>query len=1173
MNKTELKTFAVSARRELLEKVALRAKIFGVDEKNDLHIDEQFGQLVINGSTYPVQMRATFQSLAHQLKAKGYEQLIEEVAYTWFNRIMAIRYMEVHDYLPERVNVLSSSTGKVEPDILSQFETMDLNINTALIKDLVKQGEVEQAFRKLFIAQCNTLSPILPFMFEKINDYTELLLPDFLLDRESIISKLVNNEELTASFSEVEVIGWLYQFYNSEPKDKVFAKLKKNKKIEKYDMPAATQLFTPKWIVQYMVENSLGQLWLESNPDSLLKQSMLYYTESAEQPEDVKKRLEEIRYKNVNLEEITFIDPCAGSGHILVYAFDLLYQMYEESGYPSGDISQLILEKNLYGLDVDDRAIQLASFALMMKARGKSRRIFRKQVQLNIHSIKESNGIDIKGVVQLLANNEHEEREIQSIIETFIDAKNYGSILQLPIANYEAYLNRIEGIGEAQLTYETFQVYEQLDEVYNILKQAKVLSCKYDVTVTNPPYMGAKGFNNNLAIYIKKKYPNSKADLYSVFIERCMELTKENGFNTNVTMHSWMFLSSFEKMRKDIIQNHTLLNILHLGMEAFEGIIGKVVQTAAFVFRKTRIKRYNLSAIRLVDYYDSRRWEKEQQFFNSENKYIFNDTDNFLLIPGAPIAYWATSTTLSLFNTHEKLKSISEPRVGLQTGDNDKFLKLWHEIDFTALSLPEHYKSGAYTEKKWFPYNKGGLYRKWYGNLEYVVNWENNGFDIKNDKSEKLRLGLIQKKNSGCWNEEYYFKAGITWSTLTTNNISFRYSEEGNLFDNKGSMVFFQSHIYLTNIMGFLNSNVASLLLSYLSPTLDFSPGTVANLPLIYQDNNDVVHLVENSIARSKKNWDSFEISWGFEASPLLEHREDSNLLSSSFENWTIYSEAEFAQLKRDEEELNSIFIDLYGLKDELTPKVCDEEITFHKSDRSRDSKLFLSYFIGCSMGRYSLDIKGLAYAGGRWDDLKYKTFIPNKFGLIRLTDEHYFEDDIIARLREFLAVTFSEETVENNLQWLAESLRLKQNETTEERLRRYFLDEFFKDHCQMYQKRPIYWLVDSGKQKGLRTLIYMHRYQPDTMATIRFEHLQEIQAKYNNEIATVDMRIVNPNLSSTEKRDLDKRKVGYRKRLEELLEFDKKLAEYANAQIPIDLNDGINVNFPKFNKVLAKIK
>ncbi|MDQ0156522.1 BREX-1 system adenine-specific DNA-methyltransferase PglX [Robertmurraya andreesenii] len=1194
MNKTELKNFAVSARRDLLEKVALRAKIFGIDEKNGLTIEEKFGQLAINGETYPIDKKSAFLSLKKQLEIKGYEQLIEEVAYTWFNRIIAIRYMEVNEYLPERVNVLTSSTGKVEPDIFSEFETMDLDIDTLKIKDLIRQGETDDAYRKLFIAQCNALNEILPFMFEKIHDYTELLLPDFLLDSESVINKLVSNDSLSESFKEVEVIGWLYQFYNSEPKDKVFANLKKNKKIEKYDIPAATQLFTPKWIVQYMVENSLGQLWLESNPDSLLKETMRYYIEPAEQDEKVKQKLEQIRYKNVNLEEITILDPCVGSGHILVYAFDLLYQMYEEAGYPSAEIPQLILEKNLYGLDIDERATQLASFALTMKAREKSRRIFRKSIELNILSIHESNHIDKVGIAFLLGKNEDEKKDLISLIEGFIEAKNFGSILEPPLLDYEKYISRIDELSFEQLTTENYLAFEQMPEVKYLLKQANILASKYDVAMTNPPYMGSRGMGSKLLSYVKKRFNNSKYDMFSVFMERCYSFAQENRFVALITQPSWVQLSYYKHLRKFLLDNTIIQSLLYMGRGNFGIDFGSV----AFVIRKSKGINYKGTYFklykRLFQYFDtneirelflySKDNEKNKHFSNldlmkvaqsSNLKYLFNQFD-FKKLPNYPFSFWISDKIIDIFLNFKPLKDIAEPRAGLQTGENETFVRYWSEVDYTKMGIGCGNRDEAKSsQKKWFPYNKGGDYRKWFGNNEYVVNWYNDGEDIRNDKLYKLSIGKCLESNSKPKNVQYYFRESITWSFVSSGNFGVRYSPKGAIFDIGGSSVFPNENLLL--LIAFLNSKLSFEFLKVQNDTLNFQVGNIALLPIIDSipevEQKKINELAQTNISIATKDWNSFETSWDFQLHPFLNYRHESKLLINVFNKWMENMESQFEQLKTNEEEINRIFIELYELQDELSPTVSGDNITIRKANQEFDSKSFLSYFIGCVMGRYSLDVEGLAYAGGEWDDSKYKTFKPNKFGLIQITDEHYFENDIIARLRKFLSITFGEETIEENMQWLAESLELKRNEIAEERLRRYFLDEFFKDHCQVYQKRPIYWLVDSGKQKGLRTLIYMHRYQPDTMATIRFEHLQEIQAKYNNEIAAIDLRIVNPNLSATEKRDLEKRKTAFQKRLEELLVFDKKLAEYANAQIEIDLDDGVKVNYEKFDKVLAKIK
>jgi type II restriction/modification system DNA methylase subunit YeeA len=1174
MNKAELKKFAVQARRDLISKVSLKAEQYGITKDKELMMEENYGQLIVNGNSYPTDMRHAFQTLQQRLKAIGYEQLIEEVAYTWFNRIIAIRYMEVNNYLPDRVSILSSNTGKNEPDILLQYETTSLDVDRQQINEWIQNGNVELAYRKLFVAQCNALHGFMPFLFEKINDNTELLLPDYLLDSESFIQKLIINEEITHSFEEVEVVGWLYQYYNSEPKDIVFSNLKRKQKIEKYDIPAATQLFTPRWIVQYMVENSLGQLWLEVNPESQIKNSMRYYIEPSKQEEKVKQKLEEIKFNNINLEEIKIIDPCVGSGHILVYVFDLLYKMYEESGYLSSAIPQLILEKNLYGLDVDARAVQLASFALLMKARKKSRRIFRKKVQLNLHAINESNEIEIEGIVKLLAQNEKEEEEIRSILITFNDAKNFGSTIIPPKINYGEYIRRMESLDEFQLNSENFLAYDQINYVQKIFKQAHMLSDTYDVVITNPPYMGSKGMNKSLVKYLKENYKDSKNDLSTVLMERSFDLLKVNGFTSMINIPSWMFLSSYNKLRENIINQSLIINLIHLG----RGIFGSDFGTVTFVFRKSKIQDYKGTYKRLIDKQgevDSLE-EKEKKYFEQHRNYI-KKQKGFKSIPGTPIAYWASDKVREIFAKNPKLSDIAEPKQGLATADNDRFLRQWYEISFDNISFNSHNSEEALeSQRKWFPFNKGGAFRKWYGNQEYVVNWENDGSEIKNNIIKRYPY-LKGKYEFVVKNEKFYFREGVTWTAISSSKLAVRFSPVGFLFSNAGMMVFSDRSINSLVLLGYLNSKLSFMFSQQLSSTINFDQGIIARLPFKkiedYKELKILEQLVNKAINVSKSDWDSFETSWDFQKHPLLIYKEKDNFLSSSYKKWEEITIDNYCSQKNTEEKINQFFINLYHLQDELTPEVSEDDVTIRKGDRERDTKSFLSYFIGCMLGRYSLDVEGLSYAGGEYDETRYKTFKPNKNGLIQLTDDNYFDNDIIRRLREFLFVAFSPETVNENIQWLAESLTMKKNESPEERLRRYFIEEFFNDHCKIYQKRPIYWLVDSGKQKGLRTLIYMHRYQPDTMATIRFEHLQEIQSKYQNEIDMIDTRLANPSLSASDKRSLEKSKSDYQKKIEELQEFDKKLATCANEQIDIDLDAGVKENYASFGDVLSKIK
>lgn len=1161
MNKAALKSFAVAARQELIHKVSLRAQLFGIDTNTNLKLERQEEKLTVKKLAYPLSMEGTFETLQDQYRNKGYEQLLEEAANLWFTRIIAIRYMEIHEYLLEGVKVLSSSAGKGEPDIVLHYASMELDVDKTAIRQLLEAGKLEEAYRKLFIAQCNALQTILPFMFERIDDYTELLLPDCLLDGESIIKKLVEDEELTACFQEVEVIGWLYQYYLSEKKDDVFARLKKNIKINKEDIPAATQLFTPNWIVRYMVENSLGTLWLESHPESSLKSEMGYYVEPVEQAEDVKQQLEELRNPNLSPENIRLMDPACGSGHILVYAFDLLYAIYAERGYASNDIPTLILEKNLYGVDIDDRAAQLASFALFMKARAKSRRVFRKPPQINILSIQESNGLSAQEIVYLLAESDEEMKQLELLLVSFIDAKNYGSIIKPELINYDKYLKKVERL-KTQLDQSILGTENRklLSRVEQLLRQSEVLGEHYEIVITNPPYMGTKGMNSKLSKYLQDNYQESKADLCAVFMERMESLVIPFGFHVSLTMQSWMFLSSYENFRRHLLEEFSILNMIHMG----NNVMGIAFGTCATIMRsiKNQIGVFNyVEAEDLAEGIPS-------VFPVKKNRYARVSSERFSDLPGSPIAYWSSGQVRKIFMENPQLDEIAKPRQGMATSDNNRFLRFWFEVEIKKVGFGCSDSTEALlSKKKWFPYNKGGSFRKWYGNQEYVVNWEYNGKEVMEYAAELYKSPTRTIKNI-----PYYFRESITWSFVNSSYFGVRYSPKGFLFDVGGSSIFLEnedSPFYLA----LLTSKLAYYFLAMVNPTLNFQVGNIASIPIVNprEKKEEINKLALSSISISGDDWNSSETAWDFKTNPWLANQGGILRLSEAYAGWIVLTENRFSRLKANEEQLNRIFIDLYGLQDELTPEVPDEEVTVRKADRLRDTKSFLSYFIGCVMGRYSLDFEGLAYAGGKWDALNYHKFAPNNQGMIILTDDAYFENDIISRLKTFLSVTFSEDSVKENLAWLAESLTQRNNESAEERIRRYFLAEFFKDHCQIYQKRPIYWLVDSGRARGLRTLIYLHRYQSDSLATIRFEQ-SAIQAKYRNEIDTLEMRLANPSLGAPAKRALEKKKELLHKRSEELVDFDKVLANHANAQITIDLDDGVKVNYAKLQKVLARI-
>ncbi|MBP2072542.1 BREX-1 system adenine-specific DNA-methyltransferase PglX [Thermoanaerobacterium butyriciformans] len=1178
MDKTAIKNFAVWARKKLIEDIKQKAYEIGITEKEIKEPEITTSDTMIIGDrTLNKAEMEQRKSLVSRIKGKGFNNVIEEVAYTWFNRILALRFMEVNGYLPTGVRVLSSiEPGKKEPDIIKEALNTDLDLDRELVYRLQDANDTEGLYRYLLVKQCNALNEILLGLFEEIEDYTEILLPSNLLAEGSVIRQLVDNISEEDFKDQVEIIGWMYQYYISEKKDEVFEGLKKNIKITKENIPAATQLFTPDWIVRYMVENSLGRLWLEGHPNEELKSKWKYYLEEAEQEPEVQKQLEEIRAKSRDIkpEDIKVLDPAMGSGHILVYAFDVLYDIYKSAGYSERDIPRLILENNLYGLDIDDRAAQLAYFAVMMKARSKSRRIFREKVNLNICSIQESNGISREALEFFLKGaDEKLKADVEYLVKVFYDAKEYGSILEVKPVDFDAIERRIEEIRNGG-TGDLFEYQYRniiLEKIPALVKQARIMSQKYDVVVTNPPYMGSGGMNGKLADFLKKKYPDSKSDLFAAFME--VPYVKRNGMLAMINQHSWMFLSSFEKLREKIILTKTIINMLHLGPRAFEEIGGEVVQSTAFTFRDRYTKGYKSVYIRLVDIKDAQEKENVMLSAKDNNKlYFIAVSDNFKAIPSMPIAYWISENLINSFN-NKKLYEYADVQEGLKTGDNESFIRNWYEINSLEINI--------FGGNKWVHHTKGGAYRRWYGNNEDVLFFKNNG--------EKLRK-FAKSSLTGQLN---YFKENITWSRITSGKSSFRYTPCGSIPNMAGLALYPHDNIYY--FLGLLNSKVVSELLWIINPTLNYPPGTVAKLPItisnIYKSKIDTI--VEENIYVSKTDWDSFETSWDFEKHPLLTHKGSSTSIEQAFNNWSAFAEKQFKQLKANEEELNRIFIEIYGLQDELTPEVEDKDITIRKADRVRDIKSFISYAVGCMFGRYSIDAEGLIYAGGdfkdKWkcEDGQWKVrkivkdeegkvvedtwvdaaFAPDMDNILPITDDEYFEDDIVSRFVQFLKVTFGEDTLEENLDYIADTLGRKPSETARQAIRRYFLKDFYKDHVQVYQKKPIYWLFDSGKQDGFKALIYMHRYDEFTVARVRTDYLHKLQKSYEAEIKRLDI-IIDSNVSQKEKANARKKKEKILKQMEECLQYDQVIAHVANQRIKIDLDDGVSVNYAKFQGI-----
>jgi len=1212
MDKNKIKSFAIWARRKLISSVSERANRIGITEKKIEQSVTVQGGFRLEGNDEIFKLSKDHRDkLVNQVNEKGFQQVMEEAAYTWFNRFMGIRYMEVNEYLPSGIRVLSSVVeGKTEPDVLTRVQEIidELKLKSNYIYELLDSGKTEdreEAYKHILVKQCNELGKIIPQMFEKISDYTELLLPDNLLEEGSVIRRMVEEINEDDWKEEVEIIGWMYQYYISEKKDEVFAALKKNVKITKENIPAATQLFTPKWIVKYMVENSLGRLWLEGHPNEELQKEWKYYLEEAQQEPEVEEELKKIREEHSKLkpEDIKVLDPCMGSGHILVYAFDVLYEIYKAAGYSEREIPRMILQNNLYGLDIDDRAAQLSSFALIMKARHYNRRLFREidreGLELNLCSIQESNSIHKEAIdyfcsLETGLDNDDLENDIEYLWSTFSDAKEYGSILEVEEVNFSALKQRLKDVEQEDSFM--FGDYRKmlLDKLPAIIKQAEIMSRKYEVCVTNPPYMGTNSMNVKIKTYINKNFEDSKNDLFAVYMEIVMGFLKKYGLLSMINQHSWMFLSSFKKLRENIIDKVTLINMLHLGSRAFEEIGGEVVQTTTYVQRNCIIENYQGDFIRLVDDNNAQKKEtKALQAINNPNVSYRYKTflRNFKKLPNKNFAYWASDQILECLNSCKSIKDYGEGRIGMATADNENFLKLWYEVNDNKISYNcKDRESAISCKRKWFPYIKGGGYRKWYGFYEFIVNWQNDGEDIRSFKDE--HTGKIRSHN---YNLEYIFQTGLSWSSLTSNIFSVRIVENS-ILGSGGSTLLSIGDENMYFLLGLLNCNLINETLRIFSATMNFEVSMIENLPVIL--NNDRIeiinHKVKQNIELSKKDWNSFETSWDFKIHPLLKllDKGEKCRLSAIFNIWEIECKEAFEQLKSNEEELNKIFIDIYGLQDELTPEVVDKDITIRKADREREVKSFISYAVGCMVGRYSIDVEGLVYAGGdfkdKWnlEDNKVRkiekdeegniiadswigaTFVPDLENIIPITEDEYFEDDIVSRFIEFVRTAYSDGTLEGNLDFIADSIGIKPSETSRQAIRRYFIKDFYKNNLQVYQKRPIYWMFESGKNDGFKALVYMHRYNAQTVAKVRTDYLHILQRKYEAEVQRQQL-IVDSQEYTIKDRTVAKKKIDrISKQIEECREYDQVVAHLANEKISIDLDDGVKVNYEKFQGV-----
>ena len=1160
MDKNAIKRFAVWARTELIARVSLKGVEYGITEDNivDAAADSVGGKVLTDAE------KKQRMACIAEINDKGYKQVMEEVAYTWFNRFSALRFMEVNGYLPSHVRVFTDEENNFKPQIITEAIHLDLDgLDMEKVYELKEAEKTEELYKYLLIVQCNALNKILPGMFQKISDYTELLLPDNLLRDGSVIQQMIERIPEDDWKDAVQIIGWLYQYYNSEKKDDVFAALKKNVKITKENIPAATQLFTPDWIVRYMVENSLGRLWLEGHTDA--KNQLLpteeeqsayaagnrepedtkwhYYLEEAEQEPEVQAQLAEIRkeYAALTPEQLKVIDPCSGSGHILAYMFDVLMKIYESYGYTTREAVASIVENNIYGLDIDDRAAQLAYFAVMMKARQYDRRFFSRGIQPHVYAIVESNHVD-KFAVEYFCNGDASlKAAMDTIISELHDAKEYGSILTVTSQDWAVLYNRFAEITEDINISRNVALVELLP----LVQVAEALAQKYDVVVTNPPYMGSSGMSTKLSDYVKKYYPDSKSDLFAVFIEHCGQMAKKNGYQAMITQHAWMFLSSFEKLRIKLL-NADIVNLAHLGARAFEEIGGEVVQTTSFVMRKSYISDYNGKYCRLIE--PTTQQGKEDMFLAKENRYVA-DQSNFSKIPGSPVAYWVSKPVYQAFD-NEKIGKYAISDGQTKTGNNDKYLRMLWEVPVSEIGKGKH----------WILHAKGGSFRRWYGNIDTLIDWS----DSAREHYRKDRVARIAP-------EYIWFRNGICWTLISSNKLhGFRLLQDNSTFNLAAPSVFFNDDRMMFYILGYLNSKFSQEIIALLNPTLNTNISDITSQPLCYgklpEQENCVIDLVKNNIAISKNDWDAFETSWDFQHHPLLRKVPTS---VEAFDQWQTECDDRFNQLKANEEELNRIFIDIYGLQDELTPEVEDKDVTVRKADLGRDIRSFISYAVGCMFGRYSLDVDGLVFAGGEWDNRKYVSIPVDKDNIIPICDDEYFEDDIVGLFVKFVKTVYGAETLDENLKFIADALGGKGQ--PKDVIRNYFLNNFYADHCKIYQKRPIYWLFDSGKKNGFKALIYMHRYQPDTIARIRTDYVHEQQARYRTAIADLEQRIAN--VSTGERVKLNKKLTALQAQNTEIRTYEEKIHHLADQMISINLDDGVKKNYAIFQDVLAKIK
>ena len=1172
MDKNKIKKYAINARTELINAIKVKLATLGIDEneiQNKLSISTPDKEYYVDDNEANALTGAQIgwrKDIVAELNRHGYQEdsntaykdFVEEVAYTWFNRIIAIRFMEVNNYLPSRVRVLSSEEGRNEPDIINEAMEIsdDLGGYSNQEKELITTALTEKTpelmdnlYTMLFIKQCDALSEILPGLFEETSNYLKLLFTPHY-DR-GVIKELI--DEIPEEYFDVEkegqvqIIGWLYQYYNNAPHEEVVNM--NGKAIQKDEIPAATQLFTPDWIVRYMVDNSLGKYYLKRHPDSIVKHELKYLL-----PDEIKAINE-----NQDITDYKLLDNAMGSGHILVYAFELFMKMYLEQGYSKRDAAQKIIENNLFGLEIDKRAFQLAYFSIMMKGREYDRRFLRRNPTTNLYYFED---LHVSDEFYNFISDKVVRDNLKKVVKDFSDATELGSIIKI---DESIDLDSIEEVV-AGLDFESgldvFGYKKIQKQILKTLKIIKVMTTKYEAVVTNPPYMNK--FDKTLKKYLKDNYNNYSKDLFSVFIYHNVHQLVKGGYAGYMTPLVWMFIKTYEPLRHDIINNFKIDSLIQMEYSAFEEA---TVPIDTFVLKNSddKIGTY----LRLSNFKGGMIVQEQkvlEAIIDPTVKYLYHtDQSNFDKIPGSPIAYWASENLINDFEDSIKLDQKYPAKKGLVSGDNDYFLRYWFEPIFNNICFKNQNTNSKYNFVKppylYAPMNKGGRFRKWYGNNNYVIKFNEDAFDIID-------------ANKGHRSPELYFKMAVTWSAVTSGAPSFRYSQPGFVGGSGGYSIFVDKSIDTYKLLGILNSKVGNYILNILNPTINIQAGDVKRFPL--KKNIIDTLKIKNSISISKQDWDAFETSWDFQKSPLLTQNTAS--LHQAYNSWSNEALTRFNQLKSNEEELNRIFINLYGLQDELTPEEDNKEVSVRKADQVRDIKAFLSYFIGCVFGRYSLDHDGLVYAGSDWDDSKYTTFKPNKENIILLTDRQYFDDDrdIIIRLKEFLTKTFDPETLTENMDFIAQTLEPKKFErgaSAEDIIRNYFLNDFYKDHAKIYQKRPIYWEFNSGRNKGFKALMYLHRYNTEQLPMVR-HYLHELQPAMND-LIEVDQNLLDQETTVSAKSKYRKTIATLNKQMNEIMKYDQILDHLSQSPVNLDLDDGVLVNHEKLQqgeKLLSKL-